>query len=182
MEKIIKEIIKPENGLELAIIAESDFITGAMYGKPRSGHPEGAVIYHIGEVLANIDKYHLDDPDRADLRIIAIIHDTFKFKVDRNQPRVGENHHGMIARRFAEKFPIHQDVLEIIEHHDDAYNAWQKGGRRGDWYGAKKRATNLINALLIENCLDLYVKFMRCDGETGDKASNSYEWFESLIY
>jgi hypothetical protein len=38
------------------------------------------------------------------LRIIAIIHDTFKYKVDRSKPKEGENHHGMLARRFAEKF------------------------------------------------------------------------------
>ena len=181
MNNLIKEIINPENGIETAICNDADFIKGVSYGKPRSGHPEGQVIYHIKEVLANIEKYYGDDTDRNDLRVIAIVHDTFKYKVDQNQPKAGENHHGMIARRFAEKFPIHQDVLTVIQMHDDAYNAWSKGNRRDDWYGAKKRAGNLINALQIENCLELYVKFYKCDNATGDKSSENYDWFTNLI-
>ena len=181
MNQLIKDIIKPHGGVEIAICENPEFERGALYGKPRRGHPEGQVIYHIEEVLDNIEKFYGDDEDKSDLRIIAILHDSFKHKVDRNQPKVGENHHGMIARRFAEKFPIHQDVLQVIEHHDDAYNAWQKGGRHGDWYAAKKRATNLINGLMIEGCIDLYVKFYRCDNATGDKEQDNFEWFENLI-
>jgi hypothetical protein len=181
MNKLIRDIINPKNGIEEAIVSDAEFIRGASYGKPRRGHPEGQVIYHIKEVLANIDKFYGEDTDRDDLRVIAILHDTFKHKVDQNQPKAGENHHGMIARRFAEKFPIHQDVLQVIQLHDDAYNAWQKGGRHGDWYQAKKRATNLIRGLLIEGCLDLYVKFYRCDNATGDKEQDNYDWFMELV-
>jgi len=180
MSKLIKDIIKPENGIETAIIADPEFITGAMYGKPRSGHPEGNVIYHIGDVLANVDKY-CDDSDRSDLRLIAIVHDAFKYKVDQKMPKTGMNHHGMIARIFSQKFFTNPDLLLIIELHDEAYNAWQKGGRHGNWYKAEERANALIRGLLIEGCLDLYVKFMRCDGETGDKESDTYEWFTGLI-
>ena len=180
MNKLINDIIKPKSGVEVAICNDPEFEKGAMYGKPRSGHPEGAVIYHIQEVLANIDKFYGDDTDRDELRVIAIIHDTFKNKVDQTQPKAGENHHGMIARRFAEKFPLHQDVLTVIQLHDDAYNAWSAGGRHGDWYKAKKRASNLINALQVENCLDLYVKFYKCDNATGDKSQDNYKWFVEL--
>lgn len=180
MNKLINEIIKPKSGIEVAICENPEFEIGALYGKPRKGHPEGQVIYHIKEVLANIDKFYGDDLDRDDLRVIAILHDSFKHKVNQNLPKAGENHHGMIARRFAEKFPIHQSVLTVIQLHDDAYNAWQAGGRHGDWYKAKKRATNLINALQVENCLDLYVKFYHCDNLTGDKSQDNYEWFVNL--
>ncbi len=179
--ELIKSILNPQGGLECAIIADPEFVKGVTYGKPRKGHPEGQVMYHIQEVLENVEKYYKNDEDYQDLRIIAFIHDSFKHKVDQNQPKVGENHHGMIARRFAQNFSIHEDVLTVIQHHDDAYNAWQRGGRHGDWYAAKKKATNLIQALMIEGCLDLYVKFYRCDNETGDKSSDNFEWFENLI-
>lgn len=181
MSKLIEDIVKPKNSLERSIISDSDFIEGALYGKPRRGHPEGEVIYHIKEVLENIDKYYENDIDYEELRIIALVHDTFKHKVNRNLPKVGENHHGMIARRFAEKFQMHGDVYTVIEMHDDAYNAWSKGNRNGDWYGAKKKATNLINGLLIENALDLFVKFYKCDNFTGDKSNDDYFWFTNLI-
>ena len=63
MKTSIKQIIKPENGIEEAIIANPDFVTGVEYGKPRSGHPEGKVLYHIKEVLENIDKWYGDDEE-----------------------------------------------------------------------------------------------------------------------
>jgi len=181
MSELIKNIVNPKNGIETAIVSDAEFIRGAMYGKPRNGHPEGQVIYHIEEVLGNIEKFYADDEDYDELRQIAILHDTFKHKVNQNIPKSGENHHGMIARRFAEKFPIHQDVLTVIQYHDDAYNAWSAGGRHNDWYKAKKRATNLISALQIENCLDLYVKFYKCDNLTGNKSQDNYDWFMELL-
>ncbi|MFA5366345.1 MAG: HD domain-containing protein [Dehalococcoidia bacterium] len=180
MDNLIKDIVKPESGIEEAIIADPDFTRGAEYGKPRPGHPEGQVIYHIKDVLANIYKYYRDDEDYEDLRMIAIIHDTFKYKVDQTKPKAGENHHGMIARRFAEKYTKNNRILKIIELHDEAYNAWQKGERRGDWYGATSRAKKLISVLLELDGLDMYLKFYKCDNATGDKSSDNYMWFESL--
>ena len=41
MSDLVKDIIKPENGIETAIVGNADFIQGALYGKPRRGHPEG---------------------------------------------------------------------------------------------------------------------------------------------
>lgn len=181
MKKIIKHIIKPENGIEGAIASHVDFIEGCSYGKPRSGHPEGKVIYHIKEVLDNIDKFYGDDEDRNDLRFIALVHDTFKHRVDKNQPKVGDNHHGAIASKFARKFRDDFRLIRIIELHDEAYNSWRKGSRRGDWYGAERRAKKLIDELNLLDGLDLYVKFYHCDNATGDKEQENYEWFINLI-
>ena|ERR1035437_1204217 len=180
MNKLIENIIKPENDIEKKIIVNSDFIEGALYGEIRRGHPEGSIIYHIKEVLANVDKY-CNEANRSDLRLIAMLHDTFKHKVDRTKSKFGENHHGMIARRFAEKFIKNNDLLKIIELHDEAYNAWSKGDRKNDWTGAIKRANDLIVGLLLEDILDLYLTFYRCDNETGDKAQDCYKWFEKQI-
>lgn len=177
----VKRIIKPENGIEEAICADDDFITGASYGKPRNGHPEGAVILHVKEVLNNIDEFYGKDEDRMNLRLIAITHDTFKNKVNQNLPKSGDNHHGSIARKFSEKFFSHDQVLMVIALHDDAYNAWSAGGRHGDWYKAKRRAEMLIKTLNEGDCLDLYVKFYHCDNATGDKTQENYEWFLTLL-
>jgi len=180
MKELIKNIVKPENGIETAICGDADFIKGCDYGKPRPGHSEGKVIYHIQEVLANIDKFYADDEDRQDLRLIAILHDTFKYKVDHTKPKAGENHHGAIARKFAEKYCHDTNVLQVILLHDEAYNAWQKGGRHGDWYKAKVRASNLINDLNTLDSLDLYLKFYHCDNATGDKSQDNFDWFVEL--
>lgn len=177
----IKQIIKPENGIEIAITANEEFIVGCNHGKPRSGHPEGKVIYHIKEVLENIDKFYGDDEDRNDLRFIAIIHDSFKYKVDHKKPKKLDNHHAVIARTFAQMFTIDHKVLTIIELHDEAYNAWQIGGRHGEWYGAHKRAKELIKTLINVGGLDLFTKFYHCDNATGDKEQKNYNWFIKIV-
>lgn len=170
----IQEVLKPENELEQKIIDDADFQTGVMWGKPRNGHPEGKVLYHVREVLDNVDKYapvHL----REKLRLIAFIHDTFKHKVDTNQSKSGENHHATIARRFAEKHIDDTAVLDIIQLHDEAYNAWQKGNRDGKWDKAETRLNNLLEILDVN--LNLYSIFYKCDNETGDKSQDNYKWF-----
>src|ERR1044072_9029599 len=118
--------LKPENPLEEKIIADPEFIAGMLYGKPRKGHPEGKVILHIEEVLRNVDKYCTPE-NREQLRLITILHDAFKYKVDHTQSKTGENHHAMIARRFAERYVTDTELLDIIELHDEAYNAWSTG-------------------------------------------------------
>jgi hypothetical protein len=180
MNELIKNIVKPENGIEIAIISDADFIEGAFYGKVRNGHPEGQIIYHIKEVLENINKFYADDENRKNLRLIAIVHDTFKHKVDQTKPKIGENHHGAIAAEFIHKYRHNTKLILIIALHDEAYNAWSQGGKHGNWYKAKSRAEKLINELNDFDCLNLYLKFFRCDNATGDKSNECYEWFKNL--
>jgi hypothetical protein len=103
------------------------------------------------------------------------VHDTFKFQVDPQRPKTGDNHHAMRARRFAEPFIADSAVLDVIELHDEAYNAWQKGHRDDNWPRAEQRAAALIQRL--GRNLPLYVAFFHCDNATGDKRPESYEWF-----
>jgi len=181
-KKEIISIINPENEIETAICSNDDFIDGCDYGKPRPGHNEGKVIYHIKEVLANVEKHAETEDERKALRLIAMVHDTFKHKVDRSKPKSGENHHGMIARRFAEKFiPADHDILQVIQRHDDAYNAWSKGDRDNDWTAAERRVDALIMGLIAEDIVELYKAFYYCDNNTGDKSQDCYYWFVEHI-
>lgn len=175
---LINNIIKPETYLELKIISDPLFIDGALWGKPRNGHPEGLVIYHIGDVLKNID-LHSSIDNREKLRLIAIIHDTFKYKVDRTKNKDGENHHAMIARRFAEKYISDTDILDIIELHDEAFNSWRKGKLKNKWSVSEERALKLRDRL--GKNIDTYMLFYKCDNSTGNKYSEDYQWFSELI-
>ena len=38
----------------------------------------------------------------------------------------------------------------------------------------------LIKTLVMGDCLDLYLKFYRCDNATGDKLQDNYDWFMEL--
>ena len=173
-KQLVEDIIRPVTSLEKQITIDPDFIEGAMFGEPRPGHPEGKVIYHIEEVLRNVDKYASIFSDKTwwKLRVIALIHDTFKHKVQPRQSASGENHHAMIARRFAERYIDDTDVLDIIELHDEAYNAWCNGSRDGKWEKAEKRLERLLNRLNDHYTITLYTLFYRCDNETGENTSS----------
>jgi hypothetical protein len=176
-QQIVHQILKPETDLEKSIISDPEFRTGLDYGRPRRGHPEGEIIWHVEEVLENVNKYSTPN-NRKNLRLIALIHDTFKYKVNQNLPKSGENHHAMIARRFAERFHLPNEVLEIIELHDEAYNSWQLIRRKSEFY-AIERAYELIDRL--GDNIDLYLTFYQCDNETGNKESDNFQWFRNLV-
>jgi hypothetical protein len=168
-----------ETELEARVCGDPDWLTGAEWGDPRPGHPEGATKFHIAEVFANVDRYAANADDRARLRLIALVHDTFKHQVNPEKPRVGENHHGMLARRFSERYIADTALLDIIELHDDAFNAYSMGLRREAWVEADKRAQRLLDRLGPNR--QLYLTFFRCDDETGSKDSEAFEWFAAKV-
>jgi hypothetical protein len=172
-------VVEPESELEKRIMDDPAWVEGAAWGKPRPGHPEGAVIAHVAEVLANVDDVALDPLDRERLRLIALIHDTFKYRVDRRLPRSGENHHAMLAQRFAERYIDDEEILDVIELHDEAYNAWAKGDRSRNWDVAAARARRLLDRL--GSSVGLYERFYRADNATGSKDQAPLRWFEELV-
>jgi hypothetical protein len=167
-----------ETELERRIAEQPRWRSGVEWGRARHGHPEGTVKLHIAAVLANVDRLFGDSPLRRDLRLIALVHDTFKGEVDPTQSRTGENHHGMRARRFAESLIDNERVLDVIELHDEAYNAWQRGARDGKCDAAAARAKVLIGRLGAD--LDLYLAFYQCDNETEGKDQECLRWFREL--
>jgi len=168
-----------ETELEEKIAADPEWQQGIVWGKPRSGHAEGQVMYHIAEVLANIDRQSPPEDERRVLRLIALVHDTFKYRVNEKKPRAGENHHGYIARKFAERYIDDPVILEIIELHDEAYNSWRLGAFKGKWERAEERITNLLQR--IGSALPLYIRFFHADNETDSKDQAPLVWFESYL-
>jgi hypothetical protein len=169
-----------ESDLERAIACDPAWRSGLGHGEPRPGHPEaeGSVARHVAEVLANVECFYGDSGLRGRLRLIALVHDTFKYQVDPSHRKTGENHHAMRARRFAERYTSDSDLLDVIELHDEAYNAWQKSHRDANWERAEERAQALLDRL-GENRV-LYLAFYRCDNVTGDKSQEPLRWFEEF--
>ena len=97
------QLLRPETDLERLLLSMPEFQEGLFWGEPRFGHPEGNVVFHVREVLDNIErlpKRFLEH--RESLRVIAFVHDTFKFREDKSQPRDWTRHHGILARQFLE--------------------------------------------------------------------------------
>ncbi|MBI5230171.1 MAG: HD domain-containing protein [Candidatus Magasanikbacteria bacterium] len=168
-----------ENKLEEQIMQDPEWVEGSHWGMTREGHPEGLVIYHIEDVLQNVNNLGISADKKEKLRIIAIIHDTFKYKVDILKSKVGRNNHAVLARIFAEKYIQDKSLLRIIEQHDEVFNAWKKGCATGAWDKTEERLNNLLQLLGDE--ADLYYLFFRCDNETGDKSQECVWWFEKFL-
>lgn len=168
-------LLEPETVHEADLITRPEFIEGLLWGLPRYGHPEGKVAYHIREVFYNIDHLNgMDAATRQMLRSIALIHDTFKYKEDRNIPRDWSKHHGVIARKYIEQEMIGAETCEIIELHDEAFYAWRSEVVEKNETESLKRIRKIEER--IPKHLMVYFQFFLCDTLTGDKLRTPVKW------
>lgn len=171
--------ISPESALERSIVQDNYWQVGAFWGEPRPGHPEGKVIYHIHEVLQNVDRATSNKKMRQQLRLITIIHDTFKHLEEQTRPRTDwSKHHAIFALKFAKKHISDQAVLDVIELHDDAYYAWCAACA-----GYNEKSNQLLHRLRsrLKGNLQLFYLFFKCDTQTGDKYQSPVTWFEKVM-
>jgi HD domain len=178
LKSLAEEILLPETALERSLLLIPEFLEGLFWGKPRYGHPEGQVVYHIREVLNNIEKLSVSAIERERLRLVALVHDTFKYIEDRSPQRNWSQHHSILARRFFEEKTDDRVVLSLIELHDEAYYAW-RFDRAGCFGERERRLEKVINYL--GNDLQLFYAFFKCDTATGDKDPRPVKWFEELF-
>lgn len=171
--------LTPETALERAFLNDPAFTKGCHWGVPRFGHPEGEVYKHIKEVLQNIDRYEIDPSDRAKLRIIAFVHDTFKYLEHKGRPRDWSKHHSIIARKFLEKYTNDEDLLIITELHDEAYYIWRLWHVYQEAEKAQAKLARLLHQL--GDRIQLYYLFFKADTLTGDKNLAPLKWFEQTI-
>jgi hypothetical protein len=167
-----------ETPLELRIAADPAWRPGIEWGEPRDGHPEGAVKWHVGEVLANLAVVDLPAPDRARLRIAALVHDTFKYRVDRSAPRIPPNEHGFLASRFLAAHVVDDRLVALVELHDDGYRAWRLAHERR-MPEAWAKVDEIIRRLGDD--IGLFVAFYWADNRSGDKEPGQVEWFVARL-
>ena len=168
--------VTPETELERAVLSDPVLQEGLAWGKPRHGHPEGSVGAHVADLLETIDRWGETGQRRQELRFMAIVHDALKYKVQNWRPRIGENHHAMRARRFAERYTNDERMLATIEQHDRPYNIWRKALPKGR---ANDHALNSMIRRIPD--LDLFVRFVELDGSTEGKNHEPIRWLKSEL-
>lgn len=178
-ESEIELLLLPETELEATLLRLPAFRQGLMWGEPRFGHPEGKVVLHVREVMDNIDKLDIAPLTRRRLRLIALVHDAFKYLEDKSTPRNWDRHHAVIAREFLEAYTSDRAVLDVIELHDEAYYAWRAIHLYRNIEEGESRFERLLDRL-GEN-RDLYFHFFKCDTETGDKNQAPLRWVEIFL-
>ena len=152
-----------------------DLLAGLAWGKPRGGHPEGQVGHHVADLLARIDRSGYRDM-RSPLRFVALVHDSFKYRVGRQLPRTGENHHAMRARRFAERFSDDERPLTVIELHDRPYAIWRGHGRKPALHD--RRFDDMMSKVADPG---LFLAFVELDGSTEGKSPEPTRWFREQL-
>src|SRR5947209_13584546 len=83
----------PESDLERRLASDPELVAGLAWGEPRSGHPEGSVGAHVSDLLEALDREGVSGAERARLRFLALVHDSFKYRVQEWRPKTGGNHH-----------------------------------------------------------------------------------------
>lgn len=168
--------IRPETALERHLLRRPEIIAGMHWGLPRFGHPEGAVWRHVREVLDNVDRLtDLLDVDRRDLRLVTIVHDTFKYAEDKSEPRDWTRHHGILARAFVERYSDKPRVRLLAQWHDEAYYCWRLAALARRPNRSRQRLDRLVARFGAE--LPFFYRFFVCDTLTGDKTPVPLEWF-----
>ncbi len=178
MERAGREltVFQPETELERRLGDDPALQEGLAWGTPRGGHPEGSVGAHVDDLLERIEASGETGERRAELRLVALLHDSLKYAVDQSRPRTGENHHAMRARRFAERYIEDERLLAAIELHDRPYSIWRKMQRKGR---LDEDALEAMLARVPDH--DLFMRFVAIDGSTEGKDPEPVEWFRTEL-
>jgi hypothetical protein len=157
--------VLPTTRLEERLLAAPELRAGLAWGSPRWGHPEGAVGKHVAAMLSRIDD---EDPLRADLRVLALLHDSFKAAVRPGLRWSRDNDHAVLARRFAARFTDDERLLAALELHDEPYWIWSNAGAPED---------GLTAVLARIPDPELYARFVELDASTEGKDLSFLWWF-----
>ncbi|HEY0633304.1 MAG TPA: HD domain-containing protein [Thermoleophilaceae bacterium] len=166
----------PESELERAVTEAPELLAGLAWGKPRRGHPEGSVGAHVADLLTALDRGGYPGETRSLLRFVALVHDSFKYRVHEWLPKTGENHHATRARRFAEAFTDDERLLATIEHHDGPYALWREMRRRGELDEAR-----FVQTMEAVPDGELFLRFIELDGSTEGKRPEPIRWFRDEL-
>ncbi len=156
------------------IINNNEYKTGISWGKPRRGHPEATIGAHILELEENLSilKNDLSEEEFWKLKILIHVHDTFKGKALRGSSILDKNSHASLAADFLSKFIEDQDLINMVQYHDEGYALWKQYSNKGRY--DFERFVSLANK--IENWR-LFLIFNIIDNTTVGKSNESLLWF-----
>ena len=157
------------------VMADSRYQNNVDFGEPRSGHPEGKVKNHIADLEANLAKlsYRINNEETYwKLKFLIHVHDTFKANAMSGVQAIDPQSHELLARAFASEFIDDDDMLNIIQFHDENYFLWKQFKNSGQY-----DVQHLEFLLDKIRDWDLYLIFTIIDGYTKGKDIEKLPWF-----
>jgi hypothetical protein len=150
------------------------YVDNLDWGEPRHGHPEGTVRAHIAELEGNLEKLSLELSEESywKLKVLIHTHDTFKKEAERGVAITHPRSHASLARAFLAEFCDDEDLLTIVQYHDEPYALWRQVKQKGRC--DQQRLEQLVHRIAD---WDLFLRFCVIDGCTTGKSRAPLRWF-----
>ena len=166
--------MNPFERILAAVTRDERYQANLDWGQPRRGHPEGTVRAHIAELEANLNRYRhrLTDDEYWKLTLLIHTHDTFKPEARSGVPIAHPRSHASLARSFLAEFCQDEDLLAMVQFHDEPYALWNQQQHRVSF-----DTTRLERLLKAVRDWNLFSSFLLIDGCTAGKDRGSLQWF-----
>lgn len=164
------------------IKADPRYAKGIAYGVPRPGHSEGAVLNHLLDLDANLERMKplLSDEEYWKLAVLIHTHDTFKGSAKPDSPIKDPQSHASLARMFLSEFTNDLDLLQMVQYHDEGLALYMQSmtslGPKAPYNQRRMRD----NILTIKD-LTLFLFFTIIDGYTPSKDHAKIRWFVDQV-
>jgi hypothetical protein len=156
-----------------AVLKDPRYLSNLDWGQVRRGHPEGTVRAHIAEIERNLEtlRPRLSDVDYWKLKLLIHTHDTFKAESQRGVPITDPRSHASLAREYLEAICRDEDLLAMVQYHDEPYALWRQ-------FHAMGRCNQERFAALLSKIKDwnLFLAFNIIDGCTQGKSREPLRW------
>lgn len=154
------------------------YLANLDWGKPRKGHPEGTIRAHIAELEQNLAalQSRLTDEEYWKLKLLIHVHDSFKPDALSGVPISHPNSHASLARAFLAEFCPDDDLLAMVQWHDEPYALWLQQRHKG--IHSRERLEALLAAI---RDWELFTAFLLIDNSTAGKDRAPLAWFFSLV-
>ena len=155
------------------IFADPRYQKNLDWGEPRSGHPEGTIRAHLAQLEANLARLEakLSPQETAKLRLLIHTHDTFKPEAKADAAIVDPRSHASLARAFLAEYCSDEDLLAMVQYHDEPYALWRQLQSKGAYNHGRLAA--LVNRI---RDWDLFLAFLIVDGCTPGKSRQPLHW------
>lgn len=158
------------------IVQDERYLANLDWGRPRRGHPEGTVRAHIHDLERNLQRFasQLTAMEIAKLRVLIHVHDTFKAEAIAGVPIAHPQSHASLARQFLAEFTTDDDLLAMVQSHDEPFALWNQFRQRGAC--SQQRLQQLRDQIADWR---LFSAFLLIDGCTPGKGTGALNWFLS---
>jgi hypothetical protein len=156
-----------------AVTADPRYLANLDWGESRSGHPEGTVRAHIGEIEPNLEalRAKLAEEDYWKLKLLIHTHDTFKAESQPGVPITHAQSHASLACSFLANYCDDPDLLAMVQFHDEPFALYRQVETKGTYNQSRFKA--LLSSIRDWN---LFLAFNIIDGCTQGKSRDPLHW------